>query len=103
ERGWNALPLAPKELSRLFPHRWETRKAAERAGSPRTPQRLIAKNPPEAYRDIIRVWGVLNTYRPPGQTRWSKALVRHGADPGAALARVRGVGADDIGVRDRSA
>jgi hypothetical protein len=70
-RGWDALPLAPRQLSRLFPDLWDTEKAA---------QRWIAKNPPEAYRDIIRVWGVLNSYRPPGQTSWSKALVRHGAD-----------------------
>src|SRR5215467_2900215 len=94
DRGWDALPLAAKEMSRLFPNLWATRKAAER---------WTEKNPPEANKDIIRVWGVLNTYRPPGQTSWSKALVRHGADPGAALARVLGVSADDIGVRDRSA
>jgi FkbM family methyltransferase len=59
------------------------------------------QDPPEAYRDVIRVWGVLNAYRPPGQTRWSKALVRHGADAGAALAAVLGVAAKDIRVRDR--
>jgi hypothetical protein len=43
-RGWDALPLAAKEMSRLFPNLWVTRKAAER---------WIVKNPPEAYRDII--------------------------------------------------
>ena len=48
EKGWDALPLAAKEMSRLFPHLWGTKKAAER---------WIAKNPPEADRDIIRVWG----------------------------------------------
>jgi hypothetical protein len=53
-------------------------------------ERWAAKNPLEAYRDIIRLWGVLNTYRPPGQTSWSKALVRHRADPGVALAGVLG-------------
>jgi hypothetical protein len=37
---------------------------------------------------------------PPGQTIWSKALVRHGADPGLALAGVLGVRAGDIQVRD---
>jgi broad specificity phosphatase PhoE len=84
--------LAAKELSRLFPDLWATKKADER---------WIVKNPPEAYRDMIRVWGVLNIYRPPGQTSWSKALVRHGADPRAALARVLGVAAEDIRVRDR--
>jgi len=37
--------------------------------------------------------------RPPGQTNWSKALVRHGADPRVALAGVLGVPAGDIRVR----
>jgi hypothetical protein len=91
ERGWNALPLAAQELTRLFPALWNTKKAAER---------WIAKNPPKAYRDIIRVWGVLNTYRRPGQTSWSKAVVRHGADPRLALAAVLGLAAEDILVRD---
>jgi hypothetical protein len=90
ERGWDALPLAAKELSRLFPDLWATKKAAER---------WIVKNPPEAYRDIIRVWGVLNIYRPPGQTSWSKAIVRHGAEPRAALARVLGASAVYIRMR----
>jgi hypothetical protein len=90
-RGWNALSLAPKELNRLFPTLWETRKAAEH---------WVAKNPPEASSNIIRVWGVLNTYRPSGQRRWSKALVRHGADAQAALAGVLGVSAEDIRVKD---
>jgi hypothetical protein len=79
-------------LSGFFPELWETEKAAER---------WIVKNPPKAYRDIIRVWGVLNTYRPPGQTSWSKALVRHGANPRQAIAEVLGVLAGDIRVRDR--
>ena len=90
--GWDALPLAPKELSRLFPALRQTAKAAER---------WTAKNPPEAIRDIIRVWGVLNTYRPRGQTSWSKALVRHGADARSAIAAVLGVPVEHIGVRDR--
>jgi hypothetical protein len=93
-RGWDALPLASKELCRLFPDLWATKKAAER---------WIVKNPPEAYRDIIRVWGVLNAYRPPGQTNWSRALVRHGADPREALAGVLGVPAEDIRVRGSTA
>ena len=88
----DALPLAPKMLSRLFHDLWETEKAAER---------WIVKNPPEAHSSLIRVWGVLKTYRPPGQTSWSKALVRHGVDPGEALAGVLGVAAADIRVRDR--
>jgi hypothetical protein len=44
--------------------------------------------------------GVLNTYRPPGQTSWSKALVRLGADPRVALAEVLGVPVADIRVRE---
>jgi hypothetical protein len=91
ERGWDALPVAVKELVRLFPKLWATRKAAER---------WLEKNPLNADRDIIRVWGVLSEYRPPGQTSWSKALVRHGADPAAALAEVLGVSAENIWVRD---
>src|SRR6266478_2131871 len=91
-RGLDALPLAPLELARRFPLVWQTAKAAAR---------WIAKNPPEAYRDIIRVWGVLNTYRPQGQTRWSRALVWHGAEARSAIAAVLGVPAGDILVRDR--
>ncbi len=63
-------------------------------------ERWIAKNPPEALRDIIRVWGVLNTYRPSGQISWSKALVRHRAEARSAIAAVLGVTAEQIGVRD---
>jgi hypothetical protein len=59
ERGWDALPLAAKELHHLFPELWRTPKAAED---------WARKNPLNRYRDIIRLWGVLNTYRPPGQT-----------------------------------
>jgi len=62
-------------------------------------KRWTAKNPLEAIRDIIRVWGVLNDYRPQGQTRWSKALVRHGADARSAIAAVLGLSAADIRVR----
>lgn len=46
ETGWDAVSLAPRELHRLFPDLWATEKAAER---------WLAKNPPEAYRDTIRV------------------------------------------------
>jgi hypothetical protein len=37
---------------------------------------------------------------PQGQTRWSKALVRHGADAREAIATVLAVPAEQIGVRD---
>jgi len=40
-KGWDALPLAPKELSRLLPALRQTAKAAER---------WTAKNAPEAIR-----------------------------------------------------
>jgi hypothetical protein len=90
---WEALPLAAKELTRLFPELWRTRKAAED---------WARKNPLNRFISIIRVWDVLNTYRPPAQTRWSKALVRHGADPRIALAAVLGKPADDIRVREGS-
>jgi hypothetical protein len=43
EQGWDALPLAAMGMSRLFPHLWDTKKAAER---------WLAKNPPEPYRNI---------------------------------------------------
>jgi len=92
-RGWDALPLAPRESAKLFPALWTTKKAAER---------WTAKNPPEAIRDIIRVWGVLNGYRPKGQTRWSRALVRHRADARLAIAAVLGMPAEGIGTRDRA-
>jgi hypothetical protein len=91
ENGWDALPLAPKELHRLFPELWGTNKAAEDWGR---------KNPLTSSISIMRLWGVLNTYRPPGQTSWSKALVRHGADPQSALAEVLGVSATDIRLKD---
>jgi hypothetical protein len=92
-QGWDALPLAARALAQLLPELWGSRKAAER---------WLAKNPPEAYRDVIRVWGVLNTYRPPGHSSWSRVLVRHGADPRTALAAVLEVPAEDIRVQDRA-
>jgi hypothetical protein len=59
----------------------------------------IVKNPIKAYRDIIRVWGVFADYKPKRRRRWSKALVRHGADPEIALAAVLGVPAEEIEAR----
>ena len=43
--GWDALPLAQKKLSRLFPELWETTKAAER---------WLARNPLIPHINIIR-------------------------------------------------
>jgi hypothetical protein len=89
-RGWDALPLAARELNRLLPKLWATKKAAEH---------WSAKNPPEAYTNTIRVWGVLAEYRPRSQRRWSKALVRNGSDPAAALAAVFDRSVEDILVK----
>jgi hypothetical protein len=46
--------------------------------------------------------GVLNAYCLQGQTRWSKALVRHGADARSAIVAVLQVPAEQIGVRDHA-
>ena len=94
ENGWEALPLAAKELTRLLPELWETEKAAER---------WLGNNPLNPDVSIIRLWGVIHLYRHTGRRgKWSRALVRHGADPRAALAKVLGVPAGDIRLRDRS-
>ena len=53
ERG-EALPLAAKEMSRLFPSLWSTRMAAEH---------WTAKNPQETSNSAIRVWGVCRNGR----------------------------------------
>jgi hypothetical protein len=92
ENRWEALPSRPIELSGLFQDLWGSAKAAER---------WLAKNPPDATRNIIRVWGVFD-YKPKRQRRWSTALVRHGADPRSALAGVLSVSAGDIRARDRA-
>jgi len=84
--------LAPKELSRLLPDLWER----ESCGT------LDSLDPPEPYSNIIRVWGVLNDYRPQGQTRWSRVLVLHGVDARIALAAVLGLPAEDIRVKERA-
>jgi hypothetical protein len=92
ENGWEALPLEPAELSRLFPELWGTEKAAER---------WLGNNPLNPLISIIRLWGVIGAYRRARRRgRWSKALVRHGADAGVALAGVLGVPAEDIRVRE---
>lgn len=60
KRGWDVLPLAAKELPRLFPDFWTSAKAAER---------WLAKNPLDPHCDNIRVWGVLTEYRPVRQKK----------------------------------
>jgi hypothetical protein len=92
ENRWEALPLEPGELTRLFPELWGTEKAAER---------WLGNNPLNPLISIIRLWGVIGAYRRAGRRgRWSKALVRHGADPRVVLAGVLGVSAGDIRVRE---
>ena len=72
----------------------------QRLGPPRLPRRPISlKNTPNPNKRTMSLWGVLNEYRPPGQTSWSKALMRHGADARAALAEGLGVTAENIRVR----
>ena len=51
ERGLDALPLAAKELARLFPSLWATKKAAKR---------WLEKEPLKPNRDITRVSGLLD-------------------------------------------
>ena len=87
--------MAAKEMCRLFPSLWGTERAAER---------WAAKNPLEPHRDIIRVWGVFVDYKPKRRRRWSRALVRHGADPLVVLPAVLGIAPEDIqvGVGNRS-
>lgn len=49
-RGWDALPLAPRQLHRLFPKLWKTERAAERWVVKNM------KNTPPSFKDTIRVW-----------------------------------------------
>jgi hypothetical protein len=60
------------------------------------------EEPTEADSILIRLWGVLVDYKPKGQRRWSKALVRHGAEARSAIAAVLGMSAEQIGVRDNA-
>jgi hypothetical protein len=91
ENGWEALPLAAAKLSELFPDLWHTARAAEG---------WLRKNPLDPSISIIRVWGVFVDYKSARQRRWSRALVRHGADAREAIAAVLGMPAEQIGVRD---
>ena len=45
ENGWEALPLEPAELTRLFPELWATEKAAERwfGNNPQNPRITITR------------------------------------------------------------
>jgi hypothetical protein len=91
ENGWEALPLAPGKLSELLPELWATESAAEA---------WLRKNRLNPSISIIRLWAVFVEYKPKRQRRWSRALVRHGADPRVPLGAVLGVAAEDIQVRE---
>src|SRR5260370_41255193 len=69
---------------------WPTETLIGRYPAEGSPSVGRQRTPHKAYRDIIRVWGLLNTYRPTSHTSWSKALVLHGADSAVALAEVLG-------------
>ena len=60
----------------------------------------LRNNPLDPSLSIIRVWGVFVDYKPKQQRRWSRALVRHGAEAREAIAAVLGVPAEHIRVRD---
>ena len=91
ENGWEALPLAARELTRQFPGLWATERAAED---------WAGNNPLNPDISIIRLWGVIHLYRPRGRRgKWSRGLVRHGANPRMALAAVLGVAPEDILLR----
>jgi hypothetical protein len=93
ENGWDALPLAAEKLSDLFPELWGTESAAEG---------WLRKNRLNPFIAIIRLWAVFVDYKPRRQRRWSRALVRHGADPRAALSSVLGLPAEDIQVKENA-
>jgi hypothetical protein len=87
-RGWDALPLAAEFL---FPTQWRTGKAVER---------WISKNPPDAYRDIIRVGGLLSHTGAPGKPGGgSRRWCGMGPMRGRRSAEVLGVRADILLVR----
>jgi hypothetical protein len=91
DKGWEAVPLAPERLSDLLPELWSTENAAEA---------WLRKNRLDPSISLIRLWAVFVDYKPRRQRRWSRALVRHGAEPRVALAAVLGVPAEDIQVRE---
>jgi hypothetical protein len=92
DKGWEALPLAPAELSRLLPELWGTEKAAEA---------WLGNNPLIPGISIIRLWGGYCRLPAAGRRgRWSKALIRVGADARAVLAEVLGVAAGDLVLRE---
>ena len=79
----------------MEPHRVVPEAVAHGAGG----RGLAAHNPLDPSISIIRLWGVLVEYKPKRQRRWSRALVRHGAEAREAIAAVLGVPAEQIGVR----
>ena len=91
ENGWEALPLVAGKLSDLLPELWSTESAAEA---------WLRKNRLDPLISIIRLWAVFVDYKPKRQRRWSRALVRSGADPRMALARLLDLSPADIQVRE---
>jgi hypothetical protein len=87
---------APKALAREIP--WTFTRAA--CPAPRIGRRRLRKNPLAPSASIIRVWGVLVDYKPRRQRRWSRALVRRGAEAREAIAAVLEVPAEHIEVKD---
>jgi hypothetical protein len=66
ENGWEALPLEPGELTRLFPELWGTEKAAER---------WLGNNPLTPLYPLLEFGGLLPPIGAPGagaagQRRW---------------------------------
>src|ERR1700730_6950814 len=84
------LPLAAAKLSELLPELWRTARAAEG---------WLRNNPLDPSLPIIRLWGVFADYKPKRQRRWSRALVRHGAEARGAIAAVLGGPAEQVGGR----
>jgi hypothetical protein len=87
---------APESLAREIP--WTFTRAA--CPVPGIARRRLRKNPLGPPVSTIRLWGVFLDYKPKRPRRWSRALVRHGADARTAIAAVLGLPAEQIGMRD---
>ena len=89
---------APEALAREIP--WTFTRAA--CPAPGIGRRRLRKNPLAPSASTIRLWGVLVDYKPKRQRRWSRALVRHGAEARAAIVGVLGLPAGNIQLREGS-
>jgi hypothetical protein len=90
--GLGRAAIGDQRAVSAIPEPWATRKAAER---------WLEKEPLDAHRDIIRVWGLLHEYHPPTRRAGPRRWWGHRADARAALVGVLGVPAEDIRARDR--